>query len=110
MNSLNVTTIKCPCCNAEYLPSEIFYPDEFLGTPKDIVKNANGGIEYFSGDSMNLEEEYVCDVCNTKFKVIADVMFNTSQDDLHSMDKEHTTTLFKNRVTLDENKEVEKLF
>ena len=41
--------IKCPHCNAEYLPAEIYYPDEFLGRPTDINKIHNTGkLDYYS--------------------------------------------------------------
>lgn len=73
--------IKCPHCGAEYLPAEIYYPDEFLGKPSDINKVHNTGkLDYYSGKSMNPHEEYVCDYCGTRFYVEAIVSFKTSVD------------------------------
>lgn len=68
--------IICPKCGCEYLPAEIYYPNCFLGKPKNIIKN-NNKIIAFSNGSMDLEEEYICDNCLTKFSVIAEVKFNT---------------------------------
>lgn len=68
--------IICPKCGCEYLPAEIYYPNYFLGKPKNIIKNNNKIIAYSNG-SMGLEEEYICDNCMTKFVVTAEVKFST---------------------------------
>ena len=69
--------IKCPKCGAQYLPAEIFLPNEFLGKPKTIFKDNNGIIEDYSGNSMDTEEEYICDYCDTPFNIYATVQFKT---------------------------------
>ena len=61
--------IKCPYCGREYLPCEIFYPDDLLGNASDIVKDENGKILSYEGTNMNLKEEYTCDWCNKSFTV-----------------------------------------
>lgn len=71
--------IKCPHCGYEYLPSEIYYANDFLGSPKNIIKDDDGTITYFGGESMNLEEEYVCDNCDHKFKIVANVSFDAEE-------------------------------
>ena len=41
--------IKCPYCDAEYFPAELFYRDDLLGRPTDIEKSHFGEILYSSG-------------------------------------------------------------
>lgn len=67
--------IICPCCGAEYLPAEIFYPDEFFGNPKDIEKDIRGKLLFYSGKSVKLNESYTCDYCKRKIYITADVEF-----------------------------------
>lgn len=73
MNNL----IKCPYCNYQYLPGEIFDPKSFLGQPKNIVRNNLGEILGFEGISSDLKESYNCDCCKKDFEVIAKITFNT---------------------------------
>lgn len=73
------SNIKCPYCGCEYLPAEIFYPDDFLGTPLNIIKDENHEIIGFDGNNMNTEETYVCDVCGKTFKVDAVVTFKVEK-------------------------------
>lgn len=71
------TTIRCPHCNAEYLPAEIYYPNYFLGKPYNIIKDDAGNILGYSGSDMDTVETCVCDICNKKFSVDASVTFRT---------------------------------
>lgn len=73
------TTIRCPYCNQEYLPAEIYYPDEFLGTPSQIIKTETGDILGFDGEDMNTEETFICDKCGKQFAVDAVVTFKTEK-------------------------------
>lgn len=82
--------IKCPVCGQQYHPTEIYLPNEFFGKPKEIVKDDSGQISYVLGKDMNLEEEYICDNCNTKFKVTADISFETSVT--RSAEEEYVST------------------
>ena len=68
--------ITCPVCGAEYLPCEIYYPNQFLGRSIEIDK-IKGKIDSFSGTNMNLEETFTCDHCGSNFKVTAKVSFKT---------------------------------
>lgn len=61
--------IKCPYCNREYFPSEIFMPKSFLGTAFHMSETL-----CFGGD-MDLKETYACDSCNGHFNVEAFVSF-----------------------------------
>ncbi|MCK9470271.1 MAG: hypothetical protein M0Q88_00770 [Bacilli bacterium] len=72
------TTIRCPHCNAEYLPAEIYYPNEFLGKPFNIIKDGAGNILGYNGDDMNTEETYRCDNCDKPFNIDASVTFRTT--------------------------------
>ena len=80
--------IKCPEWGAEYLPAEIFYPNEFLGKPKSIEKDSYGSILYFSGKDMNPTETYRCDYCGRKMTVTANITFQV-----------HTAEFSKNNST-----------
>lgn len=71
-------TIRCPKCGREYLPCEIYLPDEFLGKSYTISRDEEGCIDYISGTNMGLSEEYCCDECGTHFLVSAEVEFTTT--------------------------------
>ena len=55
--------VKCPHCNAEYVPSEIYLPKYFLGIPKYIHRNEENKITGITGSDMDLNETYQCDFC-----------------------------------------------
>lgn len=74
---MSTLIIRCPKCGQEYLPAEIYYPNDFLGKPNHILKDSDGKIENYQNNNMNLEETYICDKCKTKFKTIATVDFTT---------------------------------
>ena len=82
--------IKCPYCGREYLPCEIYYPDDFLGSAKNIVHDKKS-IIYFDGENMNLKESYICDNCGKEFDVEAKVEFITTKSDFD--DDEYSTKL-----------------
>ncbi len=71
------TTIRCPHCNTEYLPGEIYFPNDFVGQPTHIVKDENGNVLGYDGEDMQTSEFFVCDHCGKKFKVDASVTFRT---------------------------------
>ena len=74
--------IRCPHCGYEYLPNEIFYPDELLGDAFNVIRDENGKIIFHEGNNMNLEEEYVCDWCNKTFKVKMQVKLITEKPEI----------------------------
>ena len=92
--------IKCPKCGAEYLPAEIFVTD-YLGNPKNIIKDENGKIEHFDGSPLELKEEYECDVCGCKFTIEGDVTFTTKEVKI-DFDEEFETVVYEGRVPLAE--------
>ena len=71
--------IKCPKCGYEYLPCEVFFPEDFLGAAVNIVRDDSGKIVYFDGTNMNTKEEFVCDGCNTRFTIEGVVTFKTKE-------------------------------
>ena len=94
--------IVCPNCGAEYLPCEVYYPNQFLGKSYEIDK-IDGKIDMFNGSNMNLEESYTCDHCDTMFKVTAKVQFKTQVVDKYDMSKSYATPLFEDKITLNED-------
>lgn len=80
MRNRKEKVIRCPQCNYEYLPAEIYMPNSLLGKPRNISKeHMTGRILEYMGNSMNPVETYICDNCNTEFKVIANINFNTQK-------------------------------
>lgn len=74
--------IKCPYCQAEYLPGEIFYPDNAIGQPDEVIRDPLGKILYesYREDSEPLAEEtYFCDQCGRQFIVELETKFKVKQ-------------------------------
>lgn len=93
--------IKCPYCGYEYVPSEIYYPNEFLGKPKNIYRDVDGKIEKIDKES-NLNETYTCDSCDKTFKVSASVNFVTEKLEELNFEDDYVSPLYKDRITLEE--------
>ena len=102
MKNKDFTVIKCPKCGCEYLPAEIFFPDTLLGKPRDVIRDDNGTIEYYGGDSLNLKEEFECEQCGIHFNVSAKIEFTCTYDEKIDFDEDFVTTVYKNRVILEE--------
>jgi hypothetical protein len=51
---------------------------------------------------MNLQEEYECDNCLSKFKVTAKISFKSEPVKKYDMSKAYVTKLFDDKMTLDE--------
>ena len=66
--------IRCPYCNREYFPGEIFMPKSFLGSAFHISETL------YMGSDMDLQETFSCDSCNGHFKVEANVTFAVKQE------------------------------
>lgn len=99
-----IDIINCPHCGAEYTAGEIFIPSVFLGVPQDIEKEGlTHRILFDGGKPMNTRESYICDYCNTPFKISAYVKFNVEEDTLHNFNKSYVTSLKKNSLFLDED-------
>lgn len=101
MKPKQLRVIKCPTCGYEYLPAEIYMPNEFLGKPKNIMRDASGKIIGFDGTKMNDTETYRCDHCDTHFEVVSTTNF-VSRPTGQSSD-EYVTKLSSNKFTLEES-------
>lgn len=99
----NIITITCPKCGKEFLPGEIYLPKHFLGQPETILRNNQGQIEDYDGIPMDLNEEFICDKCNSHFKVTAKVSFKTIDLPKYDMSNNYRTSLFEEKLTLDED-------
>jgi transposase-like protein len=73
--------IKCPYCNREYFPAEIFMPKSFIGTAFHISETL------YVGNDMELSESYTCDSCNSSFNVEAEVTFKVSKTEFGNFDE-----------------------
>lgn len=93
-------TIKCPECGAEYLPAEIYYPNDFFGSPANISKDKLGKIQFFTGKSMTTQETYVCDYCKRKMTVTATITF---QAKVEEKPVPHITTFNRSNLILNED-------
>lgn len=93
--------IVCPICGAEYLPVEIFIPEEFFGKPDEVIRDPADKIEFFLGKGMNLNEEYICDSCGTNMRITARLSFDVDTDQVD--EDEYVTTFEKpKKIKLDE--------
>jgi len=88
-----IPLIVCPVCGQTYVPSEVFIPESFFGDQKEVIKDNQGKVEFYTGDDMDLEEEYICDGCGTKLKIIADLSFDVIPED--KFDDEYTVEINK---------------
>lgn len=70
--------IKCPNCETEYLPGEVFVPKYLIGQPKEIERDIYGKILFNEGIEPNLEETFTCEKCSKQFKITAQISFNTT--------------------------------
>lgn len=93
MRNRKLITISCPSCGREYLPSEIYLPNSFLGKAKNVMRMTDGTIEAFFGEDMNLKEKYICDKCNTPFIVNAKVSFKAFEDKNTVFQEEYVTKI-----------------
>ena len=77
-------TIRCPYCDAEYLPGEIFLPNYFLGKPTEVVRDFSGKLLYYDGVDQDFKEAYTCDYCNNTFDVVAKITYKVDERITHS--------------------------
>lgn len=91
--------IACPCCGAEYTAGEIFVPQAFIGVPKYLEKEGiSHKIMFDAGKPMDTTEFYICDYCDTKFKITANVRFFTQIDEKSNFVSNYVTILEKNNL------------
>ena len=93
MGNKSLIKIVCPKCGTQYLPGEIYLPKAFLGQPKKVTKDFAGRILDFQGSTMDTRETYICDKCDCKFSVRAQVQFYTE-----AKETTNTTQPFKMKI------------
>lgn len=98
----NQDTIKCPCCDWEYLPGEIYLPKHFLGQPLEITHTTDGKIDLYEGIEQKLNETFICNNCNKPFKIKATITYITIKDDSQFIFEEYETKKYKDRLILKE--------
>ncbi len=89
----NEITIKCPYCDAEYLPAEIYIPKYLVGHPTDIERDYTHRIIVYSGTSVNGVETYNCDYCHKTFKVIGHFYFDSVKSEELNINDKYTTAV-----------------
>jgi DNA-directed RNA polymerase subunit RPC12/RpoP len=78
----NKHIIRCPYCDAEYFPSEIFIPKNFVGTARHMGRDAS------IGTNMDLVESYTCDSCGNIFITEACVSFVSVKSKINTFDED----------------------
>lgn len=76
--------IKCPHCGYEYLPGELFLPNNFLGQPKKPIRDALGKIlyvEYYEDKELDTTTKYICDNCDKLFITETTMTFKTKAEE-----------------------------
>lgn len=95
--------IKCPHCEYEYLPAEIYVAKYFLGTPNEVERDIHGKIINYFGAAPSLEETYVCDKCSKKFNIKADINFTVTKETTLDFSEDYITPIYvKNRFIMEE--------
>lgn len=99
---MNESKIKCPCCETEYLPGEIYLAKHFLGDPRDVERDFSGKILNYQGVEQNLTEDYICDKCGKKFTVKANISYDVFINKNKDLDEDYTSAKYLDRLQLDE--------
>lgn len=86
--------ISCPKCGAEYTAGELFIPNVFLGKPEMLDKDSvTHRIISDFGKPMNTNENYICDYCDTPFKISCKVYFSTSIEETKDFTNGYTSKI-----------------
>lgn len=83
--------IKCPNCGAEYLPEEIFV--SLLNNNYYIQKTEDTHEIIESDYTGQIEDSYICNYCDTKFKVVVKLSFNSFIDEKFNFNELYSTKL-----------------
>ncbi len=92
----NYIIIKCPKCGYEYLAAEIFYPNDLLGHPGDILRDDDGKIlmvSYNDEGEPCLEEEWECEHCGHTFTAKLKIKADTEYDSRLDFSDDYTITV-----------------
>ena len=93
MREKKYEVIRCPRCDYEYLPSEIFIPKSFFGTQKYVERDFSGRVLDYIGEPMDLTETYRCDNCDVLFNIATKISFSTSLDKIENIDEDYSSGL-----------------
>ena len=88
--------IECPVCGYEYLPAEIFVPKAYFGTPTNIQRNEQGKLVSYEGTSVDLFEKYICDKCDTEFRIVSKLQLTTEEALPEKFTEDYVTKLEPN--------------
>lgn len=69
--------IKCPKCGYEYFVGEIFFSEDLLGTPTNIIRDKNGNIISSQGELPSFKQEFECDHCGAMLSLKANLKVST---------------------------------
>ena len=82
--SYKSSVIKCPHCNSEYLPGEIYIPGSLIGQPDEVIRDALGKIiyedYYTEAREPNMIESFICEFCDKPFVVEATVTYKSKEE------------------------------
>lgn len=81
---------KCPKCGMEYAIGEVFYPDDLLGIPRNVIRDDNGKIIFIEGKKPVLEEDWECEKCGCDFKVRLDISPKVIYDSKYDFDEDYS--------------------
>lgn len=95
MKTKKFEIIKCPLCDTEYLPSEIFLPQHFLGMANDIEKDFSGKILDYEGIPVDLTETYICDNCGCTLNIEAKIQFSVTLSPVKIFDEDYVSEIKK---------------
>ena len=85
--------IECPNCKTQYYPDEIFvWSEEFKNYTNTKTKNKLDEI------CDTLTEKYICDNCDTQFKITAKLCYQTSIDSKFNFTNGYQTQLKKSFI------------
>ena len=96
------TVLKCPHCDYEYLPGEIFIPNYVIGQPTEIERSVDGKIMVFDDLHQSNEEVFTCIKCNKTFNARANVTYETWVAQKFDFDNEYKSTVYTDRIYLKE--------
>lgn len=103
MSEREMQVITCPVCGQQYLPSEIFFPNDLLGKPTEIIKDTSGKIDFFLGENPDFTETYICDNCGTELSVTANISYKVDTI-AEKFDEEYVSSFNKpKKLTLEES-------
>jgi len=93
--------IRCPKCNWEYLPGEIFIPSQLIGQPKDIERTVDGKIDTYYGIYPDKQEQFCCEHCGCALLIKADIKYSVTHDIEHDFSDDFISNKYpSDRLTL----------